>query len=43
MSDFAEVMVIVEGKTEQTFVESLLGPYLGMKNQTKTLTTCWRN
>lgn len=32
MSDFAEVTVIVEGRTEQIFVESLLGPYLGTKN-----------
>ncbi len=32
MSDYIEVIVIVEGKTEQIFVESILAPYLGYKN-----------
>lgn len=32
MNNYIEVMVIVEGKTEQTFIESLLAPYLGYKN-----------
>lgn len=32
MSDFAEVIVIVEGPTEQLFVKELLGPYLARKN-----------
>ncbi len=29
MSNYIEVIVIVEGKTEQIFVESILAPYLG--------------
>jgi hypothetical protein len=32
MSDFAEVIVIVEGPTEQLFVKELLGPYIARKN-----------
>lgn len=32
MNNYIEVIVIVEGKTEQTFIESILGPYLGHKN-----------
>lgn len=29
MSNYIEVIAIVEGKTEQTFIESILAPYLG--------------
>ncbi|MBF0238062.1 MAG: DUF4276 family protein [SAR324 cluster bacterium] len=32
MSKYIEVIVIVEGKTEQIFIETLLCPYLGNKN-----------
>ncbi|CAG37926.1 DUF4276 family protein [Desulfotalea psychrophila] len=32
MSDFIEVMVIVEGKTEENFVKSLLSKYLSERN-----------
>jgi hypothetical protein len=32
MSEYIEVMVIVEGKTEQMFIERILAPYLGHKN-----------
>jgi len=32
MSDYIEVVVIVEGKTEQIFIEALLAPYLAHKN-----------
>jgi Domain of unknown function (DUF4276) len=32
MSDYIEVIAIVEGKTEQVFVERLLVPYLAEKN-----------
>lgn len=32
MSDYIEVVAIVEGKTEQIFIESLLAPYLAQKN-----------
>lgn len=28
MSDYAEVMVLVEGRTEQRFVQQVLGPYM---------------
>ena len=31
MSDYIEVIAIVEGKTEQIFIESILAPYLGYK------------
>lgn len=31
MSDYIEVVVIVEGKTEQIFIESVLAPYLANK------------
>ncbi len=32
MSDYIEVIAIVEGKTEQVFIEKILAPYLGHKN-----------
>ncbi|WP_300477403.1 DUF4276 family protein [Shewanella sp.] len=32
MSDYMEVVAIVEGRTEQIFVERVLSPYLGNKN-----------
>ncbi|MEZ9317970.1 DUF4276 family protein [Vibrio lentus] len=32
MSKFIEVIAIVEGKTEQVFIEMVLAPYLAMKN-----------
>lgn len=32
MSNYIEVMVIAEGKTEQIFVEAILSPYLAQKN-----------
>jgi hypothetical protein len=32
MNDFVEVIAIVEGKTEQTFIEDILAPYLALKN-----------
>lgn len=32
MSNYIEVIVIVEGKTEQIFIDSILAPYLGHKN-----------
>jgi len=32
MSKYIEVIVIVEAKTEQIFIESILNPYLGHKN-----------
>ena len=32
MSSYIEVIVIVEGKTEQIFIDSILAPYLGFKN-----------
>ena len=32
MSDYIEVVSIVEGKTEQVFIEKILAPYLGHKN-----------
>jgi hypothetical protein len=32
MSKFIEVIAIVEGKTEQTFIEAVLAPYLATKN-----------
>ncbi len=32
MSNYIEVVVIVEGKTEQIFIDSILAPYLGSKN-----------
>jgi len=31
MSDFAEVVVLVEGQTEQKFVKHLLAPYMATK------------
>ncbi|ABK44087.1 conserved hypothetical protein [Magnetococcus marinus MC-1] len=31
MSDFIEVYALVEGKTEQLFIEKILAPYLGCK------------
>lgn len=32
MSSYIEVIAVVEGKTEQIFIEKLLAPYLGHKN-----------
>lgn len=32
MSNYIEVIAIVEGKTEQIFIESILAPYLGHRN-----------
>lgn len=32
MSDYVEVIAIVEGKTEQIFIEKILAPHLGYKN-----------
>jgi len=32
MNNYIEVIAIVEGKTEQIFIESILAPYLGYKN-----------
>ena len=32
MSDYIEVIAIVEGKTEQIFIERVLAPYLAFKN-----------
>jgi hypothetical protein len=32
MNNFIEVMAIVEGRTEQAFIERVLAPYLGNKN-----------
>ena len=32
MSNYIEVIAIVEGKTEQIFIESILAPYIGNKN-----------
>jgi hypothetical protein len=32
MSDYIEIIAIVEGKTEQIFIEKILAPYLGHKN-----------
>lgn len=32
MSNYAEVVVLVEGKTEQIFTQSILSPYLASKN-----------
>lgn len=32
MSNYVEIMAIVEGKTEQIFIEKILAPYLGYKN-----------
>jgi hypothetical protein len=32
MSDYAEVVVLVEGRTEKIFVADMLGPYLAGKN-----------
>lgn len=32
MSNYIEVVAIVEGKTEQIFIEKILAPYLGHKN-----------
>lgn len=32
MNEYIEVMAIVEGRTEQTFIEQLLAPYLSLKN-----------
>jgi len=32
MSNYIEVIAIVEGKTEQVFIEKILAPYLGHKN-----------
>ena len=32
MSNYIEVIAIVEGKTEQIFIESILAPYMGQKN-----------
>lgn len=32
MSDYVEVIAIVEGKTEQVFIEKILAPHLGHRN-----------
>lgn len=32
MSNYIEVIAVVEGKTEQIFIEKVLAPYLGHKN-----------
>ena len=32
MNNFIEVMAIVEGRTEQAFIERVLAPYLANKN-----------
>lgn len=32
MSKYIEVIAIVEGKTEQIFIEKIVAPYLGLKN-----------
>ena len=32
MSKYIEVIAIVEGKTEQVFIQRVLAPYLGYKN-----------
>ena len=32
MSNYIEVIAVVEGKTEQVFIESILAPYLGHRN-----------
>jgi len=32
MSDYIEIMVLVEGKTEEIFVKDLLGAYMAQKN-----------
>lgn len=29
MSNYIEVIAVVEGKTEQVFIEKILAPYLG--------------
>ena len=29
MSNFAEIVAIVEGKTEQIFIQDIVSPYLG--------------
>ncbi len=38
MSSYIEIIVIVEGKTEQIFIESILSPYLALKNIFMTAT-----
>ena len=38
MSNYVEVIAIVEGKTEQTFIEKVLSPYLALKNIFMTAT-----
>lgn len=38
MSDYVEVIAIVEGKTEQVFVDSILKPYLAERNVYMTAT-----
>lgn len=38
MNNFIEVIVIVEGKTEQIFIETVLAPYLAPKNIFMTAT-----
>lgn len=32
MSDYVEINAIVEGKTEQIFIQKILGPYLALQN-----------
>ena len=32
MNDFAEIVVLVEGRTEQIFIEEIVGPYLAEKS-----------
>ena len=38
MSDYVEAIAIVEGKTEQIFIEKVLAPYLALKNIFMTAT-----
>jgi hypothetical protein len=38
MSDYIEAIAIVEGKTEQIFIEKVLAPYLALKNIFMTAT-----
>lgn len=38
MNDYVEVIAIVEGKTEQIFIQKILAPYLALKNIFMTAT-----
>ena len=38
MNKYIEIIAIVEGKTEQLFIEKILAPYLGHKNIEMTVT-----